>query len=71
MINEKRYIRANEVKKIFGISKSTLYRYSKQKENFPKPLRPSPKIVLWNLEELEEYFKNNQVDTYIPIKKKA
>ena len=51
------YKRTNEVCKIFSISKSTLYRYAKEKPDFPKPIKASPKITLWDIAEIEEYFK--------------
>jgi len=50
------YKRPTELCKIFSISKATLYRYAKDK-NFPKPLKPSPKVTLWNVKEVEDYFK--------------
>ena len=50
------YVRPKEIIKIFGISKTTFYSYTKKK-NFPKPIRPSKKVTLWNINELKEYFK--------------
>ena len=50
------YLRAKDVCKLFSISISTLYRYAKDPA-FPKPLKPSIKTTLWNVKELEDYFK--------------
>ena len=50
------YKRTKEVCKIFSISKSTLYRYAKNPK-FPKPLKPSPAITLWDVEEIKKYFE--------------
>ena len=51
------YKRTAEVCEIFSISKSTLYRYAKEKKDFPRPIKTSPKVTLWNVKAIEEYFK--------------
>jgi len=51
------YKRPAEICRFFSISRATLYRYAKDK-NFPKPLKPSKKVTLWDIREVEEYFKN-------------
>ena len=51
------YLRAKELCSLFRISIPTLYRYAKD-SNFPKPIKPSQKVTLWNVKEIEEYFKN-------------
>ena len=50
------YKRADEVCKIFSISRTTLYRYAKD-PLFPKPIRPTKRVTLWNIEKVEEYLK--------------
>ena len=52
----KEYLRPFEIKAVFGIDRSTLYRWMKDKE-FPKPLRPSKKVTLINRQAFEEYLK--------------
>ena len=50
------YKRTGEVCKIFSISKTTLYRYAKD-PLFPKPIKPTKRVTLWNIKEVEEYLK--------------
>ena len=52
----KEYLRPFEITAIFGIDRSTLYRWMKD-DDFPKPLRPSKKVTLINREAFEEYLK--------------
>ena len=56
-----KYLRAKQIAEMFCISVPTLYRYLKEKENFPKPIKPSKKTTLWNVKEIEEYFKNKSL----------
>jgi len=49
-------LRPTEICDKLRISKPTLYRYSTQ-EGFPKPIKPSDKVTLWNFDEIVEYFK--------------
>ncbi|WP_024790489.1 MULTISPECIES: helix-turn-helix transcriptional regulator [unclassified Lebetimonas] len=53
-LDTKEYLRPNEIYAVFGIDRATLYRWIKDKE-FPKPLKPSPKITLINKKAFEEY----------------
>jgi len=53
----KEYLRPNEISLVFGIDKSTLYRWMKDKE-FPQPLKPSERITLINKRAFEEYLRN-------------
>ncbi len=50
------YKRTCEVCKIFSISRTTLYRYAKD-PYFPKPIKPTKRVTLWNIKEVEEYLK--------------
>jgi len=52
----KEYLRPFEITAIFGIDKSILYRWMKDKA-FSKPLRPSKKVTLINRRAFEEYLK--------------
>ena len=51
------YKRTGEVCKIFSISRSTLYKYAKEKKGFPQPIKTSPKVTLWDIHAIDEYFK--------------
>jgi len=53
------YKRTAEVCKIFSISKTTLYRYAKEKKGFPQPIKTSPKVTLWDIHAIDKYFKQN------------
>ena len=55
-LKTKEYLRPYEVTMVFGIDRSTLYRWMKD-DDFPKPLRPSKKVTLINREAFEEYLK--------------
>ena len=52
----KEYLRPFEITAVFGIDRSTLYRWMKD-DDFPKPLRPSKKVTLINRKAFEEYLK--------------
>ena len=53
----KEYLRPKEIVAVFGIDKSTLYRWIKEDDEFPQPIKPSPKITLINKRAFEEYLK--------------
>ena len=55
-LKTKEYLRPYEITMVFGIDRSTLYRWMKD-DDFPKPLRPSKKVTLINREAFEEYLK--------------
>ena len=55
-LKTKEYLRPYEITMVFGIDRSTLYRWMKD-DNFPKPLRPSKKVTLINKQAFEEYLK--------------
>jgi len=50
------YMRPKDIAEKLRISKVTLYRYAQDK-NFPKKIKLSPKVTLWNFDEIVEYFK--------------
>ena len=55
------YLRAKQISEMFCISVPTLYRYLNNDPEFPRPLKPSTKTTLWNVKEIENYFKNKSV----------
>ncbi|GAB6044822.1 hypothetical protein JCM11957_04200 [Caminibacter profundus] len=57
MVKEPLYKRANEIAEMFSIGRATLYKYLNEDPEFPKPLKVSSKVTLWNVWEIEEYFK--------------
>ena len=54
----KEFLRPFEIKVVFGIDKSTLYRWIREDKEFPKPIKPSKKITLINKAAFEKYLKN-------------
>jgi len=57
-LQAKEYLRPKEINIVFGIDRSTLYRWIKEDKEFPKPLKPSEKITLINKRAFEAYLKN-------------
>jgi len=55
-LKTKEYLRPFEITAVFGIDRSTLYRWMKD-DDFPKPLKPSKKVTLINKQAFEEYLK--------------
>lgn len=43
-----RAIRLPEVRRLTGMSKATIWRYSKDDPKFPKPFKLSPSITVWD-----------------------
>jgi len=56
-LSKKEYLRPKEIVAVFGIDKSTLYRWINEDDEFPQPIKPSPKITLINKRAFEEYLK--------------
>ena len=54
----KKYMRAKELTKHLSISRATLYKWAK-KEEFPKPIKASKRITLWDVEAIEKYLQSN------------
>ena len=57
-LQAKEYLRPKEIAIVFGIDRSTLYRWIREDKEFPKPLKPSEKITLINKRAFEAYLKN-------------
>lgn len=51
---EARILRLNDVRKLIGLHKSTIYRLIERKE-FPAPIQLGPNSVGWLREEIEEW----------------
>jgi predicted DNA-binding transcriptional regulator AlpA len=59
-MREPLYKRTEDVLRMFSISRTQLYEYAKDPD-FPKPLKPSPKVTLWSVYEIEEFFKRKTI----------
>ena len=53
----KDYLRPFEIKAVFGIDRTTLYRWMREDKEFPSPLKPSKKLTLINKRAFEEYLE--------------
>ena len=55
-----RFIAKKEVSRILNISSSTVSRWSKTIDNFPKPFLLGPNKVVWDLVEIENYINERK-----------
>jgi len=53
------FIRANDLAKYLGIGMSTLWFKSKHEDDFPKPHKISPRITVWNRDEINKWVHRN------------
>ena len=56
----RKYMRAKELIKYLSISRATLYNWAK-KEDFPKPIKASHKVTLWDVEAIEKYLQSKAI----------
>jgi predicted DNA-binding transcriptional regulator AlpA len=56
----RKYMRAKELIKYLSISRATLYSWAK-KEDFPKPIKASHKVTLWDVEAIEKYLQSKAI----------
>jgi len=54
-LSQRLFIRPNEIPKLYGISRSTVYRLI-DKQEFPKRTKLSARCVGWPKSTLDEYF---------------
>ena len=57
---KQRFIPKKEVSRILNISSSTVSRWSKTIDNFPKPFLLGPNKVVWDLLEIENYINERK-----------
>ncbi len=57
---KQRFIPKKEVSRILNISSSTVSRWSKTIDNFPKPFLLRPNKVVWDLVEIENYINERK-----------
>ena len=55
-----RLLRRQEVEKITGLSRSSIYRKIKDGD-FPRPIRVGPKAVRWKLSEINAWIESRPV----------
>lgn len=49
---EARSLRPQQAAQILGIGLSTLWRWAKEREDFPAPIKLGPRTTVWPLEKL-------------------
>ena len=54
------YISKKQVARILNISPSTVARWSKNNDNFPKPFSLGPNKIVWDLVEIEHYINERK-----------
>ena len=57
---KQRFIQKKEVSRILNISSSTVSRWSKTIDNFPKPFLLGPNKVVWDIVEIENYINERK-----------
>ncbi len=55
-----RFISKKEVSRILNISSSTVFRWSKNIDNFPKPFLLGPNKVMWDMDEINKYINDQK-----------
>ncbi len=57
MNSDKKFLRLEEVAKLFGVHRTTIWRWV-QTKGFPKPYRPSKKVALFSSDEIMAYLES-------------
>lgn len=57
-VPEQRFARAKGACQHFQIARSTLWLWVKTRPGFPKPLKASDKVTLFDLRAIEDYLRN-------------
>ncbi|MGX5672453.1 helix-turn-helix transcriptional regulator [Thermomonas fusca] len=54
------YLRMPELTRRLGIARSTIYKLMQQ-DDFPKPLKLTPRAVAWSRQDIEDYLRRKRV----------
>lgn len=54
------YLRMPELTRRLGIARSTIYKLMQQ-DDFPKPLKLTPRAVAWSQQDIEDYLRRKRV----------
>ena len=52
---QKRYGRIRDVLNLLCTDRTTLYRWSKERADFPKPIKAGPRVTLFDLDAIEAW----------------
>lgn len=54
-MEQTKYLRPTEAAAFLGIGKSTLWAWVKTRPEFPRPLRPGPRVTLFDQQALQRF----------------
>ena len=54
---EPAYIQAKNVAKMVGISLSSVYRFAREDQTFPKPIKIGQRINVWSVAEVTQWLE--------------
>ena len=55
------YIRASEITDLCGIGLSTVWKWNREREDFPKSHKLSDKCTVWNKQDILNFIEKNKV----------
>lgn len=64
MSANKKYFKVKDVANYLGLSVATIYRLIKADSNFPKGILLTKKCHLWDIEEINEWIKNESKSNF-------
>lgn len=50
--------RTGEMLQMFGVTKSTLWRWVRETEGFPQPIKLSERVTAWKAEEVHDWINS-------------
>lgn len=63
-------VRVFELSQMFSVSRSTIWRWVKEKPGFPQPKKISQGVTVWFAEEVQEWLNNQKQKEVIAMKDK-
>ena len=54
---QERFLRVKEVAVLIGISKSSVWSYTKRLEGFPQPFKIGRNVTVWRLSEVKKWME--------------
>jgi len=54
-----RLLRVVEIAEMFSVSKATIWNWTNDNPDFPKPAKLTSKVTVWKLSELERYLNEH------------
>ena len=52
-------LRVTEVAKMFAVSKATIWNWTRDNPDFPKPASLTPRVTVWKQSELNAYIEDH------------